>query len=137
MKPFNHRYKIDPKTGCWNWTDYVRASGYATFTIWFSEFHSKTYYAHIFSYNKYKGEVPKGKVLDHLCRNRRCINPEHLEPVTRKENNRRGLNMKYDISTRIKAQELYKTGNYTLKTLGKLLGISKSAIQVIIHENLT
>lgn len=46
---------------------------------------------HRVTYLHFKGPIPESLVLDHLCRNRACCNPEHLEPVTRKENTRRGL----------------------------------------------
>ncbi len=48
-------------------------------------------HAHILTYERYVGEVPAGLTLDHLCRVTRCVNPEHLEPVTRGENTRRQL----------------------------------------------
>lgn len=46
--------------------------------------------AHRLIYTMLIGEIPEGMVLDHLCRNRRCVNPHHLEPVTVKENTHRG-----------------------------------------------
>lgn len=51
----------------------------------------KTTLFHREMYMAFKGEIPEGLVLDHLCRNRPCINPDHLEPVTLNENKRRGL----------------------------------------------
>ena len=46
--------------------------------------------AHRLTYQWAKGPIPAGMELDHLCRNRRCVNPAHLEPVTHRENVRRG-----------------------------------------------
>jgi hypothetical protein len=46
--------------------------------------------AHRFAYELLVGPIPEGLVIDHLCRNRRCVNPAHLEPVTAEENWRRG-----------------------------------------------
>lgn len=46
--------------------------------------------AHRVAYKLYKGEIPKGLELDHLCRNTLCVNPEHLEAVTHYENMKRG-----------------------------------------------
>jgi hypothetical protein len=47
--------------------------------------------AHRLSYEIHKGPIPDGLVIDHLCRVRACVNPEHLEPVTHHENIARGI----------------------------------------------
>lgn len=68
---------------CWPWIGGTER--YGRFTL-----HGRTYYAHRFSYEFYVGEIPEGLEVDHLCRNTRCVNPAHLEPVTHHENLMRG-----------------------------------------------
>jgi HNH endonuclease len=70
--------------GCWNWLGYKR-DGYGSA----HRDDGRTVIAHRYVYELLVGPVPAGLELDHLCRNRPCVNPEHLEPVTRQENRRR------------------------------------------------
>lgn len=70
---------------CWEWTGQLR-NGYGRIKV---DGHSIQ--AHIFSYETFLGSIPEGLELDHLCRNRACVNPLHLEPVTRSINVRRGI----------------------------------------------
>jgi hypothetical protein len=70
--------------GCWHWLGYLD-KGYGKF----NPTRDETVGAHRFSYRLLKGEIPEGLDLDHLCVNPRCVNPDHLEPVTSAENTRR------------------------------------------------
>lgn len=74
-----------PEAGCWLWTGAVDRRGYGAF--WFRK---RVQRAHRASYIIHRGEVPDGLDLDHLCRTPACVNPWHLEPVTHRENCRRG-----------------------------------------------
>lgn len=72
--------------GCWTWTGKPRKEdGYGQFRLG-----NRVVKAHKFGYEHVVGPVPDGLVLDHLCRNRICIRPGHLEPVTIGENTIRG-----------------------------------------------
>ena len=66
----------DPETGCWNWLGHVKSNGYGYFR------HPETTLAHRASWMMMRGPIPDGLTIDHLCRNKRCVNPSHLEPVT-------------------------------------------------------
>ena len=71
--------------GCVFWTAGTTWNGYGLFWV-----NGRHVYAHRWAYEYFKGPIPDGLQLDHLCRNRSCVNPAHLEPVTQRENLLRG-----------------------------------------------
>lgn len=73
-------------SGCWEWTAALQSQGYGSFAD-----QGAIHLAHRWSYERHVGPIPDGLQIDHLCRNRTCVNPAHLEPVTQAENRRRGL----------------------------------------------
>jgi len=77
--------KVKKSVGCWLWTGSA-SNGYGRFWA-----NGKTQYAHRFAYQSVVGPIPAEKVLDHLCRTPLCVNPAHLEVVTRRENTFRGV----------------------------------------------
>ncbi|MFB8071098.1 HNH endonuclease signature motif containing protein [Streptomyces californicus] len=70
---------------CWEWTASRTRGGYGLFGL-----PGKTALAHRLAYELERGPIPAGLDLDHRCRNRVCVNPWHLEPVTERENALRG-----------------------------------------------
>lgn len=75
----------DPN-GCWLWTGSITPKGYGLIRAG-----GRVQSVHRFAYEALVGPIPDGLQLDHLCRVRNCVNPDHLEPVTGRINQQRGL----------------------------------------------
>lgn len=103
----NQRIKVN-NNGCWIWQltpseTYGRAN------------HSgKQVYAHRLSYEYYGGQIPEGLQIDHLCRNRKCVNPDHLEPVTLKENVLRGIGISANNAKKTLCKNGHELEGYNL-----------------------
>ena len=87
------------ENGCWLWQGYVSRQGYGQMKV-----DHRHWKAHRFAYVVWRGPIAEGLEIDHLCRVRRCVNPDHLEPVTHRENVRRG-----DLSLANARRHLAKT----------------------------
>lgn len=79
--------KIEVSHDCWQWTAAKNSTGYA---VWTPCGGAKQVYSHRLAYELFVGPIPSGLQLDHLCRNRSCVNPAHLDPVDGRINILRG-----------------------------------------------
>ncbi len=88
--PVEQRFweKVEKTKTCWNWTSAFNQKGYGVFNL-----NGKAVKAHRFAYELLKSKIPKGLTLDHICRNRGCVNPNHLECLTHKENILKGIGL--------------------------------------------
>lgn len=104
--------------GCWLWSGGKSGPGYGAF--WWG---GRMRPAHIIAYTVLVGPVPSGLDLDHVrargCRHRHCVNPAHLEPVTRSENCRRGDMDRYSMRTHCKWGHPFDEANTYLHPRGR------------------
>jgi len=129
----NQIFTVDPETGCWVFQLKNRShkkDGYGRLNR-----EGRQVVAHKYFYEKKYGPVPRGMMLDHLCRNRACCNPDHVEPVTCAENSRRGANAKLAaddvaiIRLRIEAGE-------SCTDIAKAFGVCRATISHIKNGRL-
>lgn len=83
---FWSKAEIGKASECWNWVGAINGSGYGSYRTG-----KQTNDSHRMAYQLSKGTIAPGMQIDHLCRNRKCQNPNHLEEVTQHENMRRGI----------------------------------------------
>jgi len=86
---FDRKWKRQPN-GCWRWTDVLSGNGYGYLGVGGRK--GRDILAHRLAYRLYVGPIPAGMTVDHLCRNRWCVNPAHLEAVSLRVNLLRGDN---------------------------------------------
>jgi hypothetical protein len=117
---------------CWIWNRCLDVNGYGR--VFRGVTVSGSDLAHRESWVRHRGPVPAVLVLDHLCRNPPCVNPDHLEPVTQATNSRRG---KHAIVTRDMAQQILdlygvgnhrRRGNLTQEAIAARFGISRDTV---------
>jgi hypothetical protein len=115
MIPIERRItsKIEVDESCWNWLGFHDRDGYGRFSL-----DPKTQRgAHRVVYELVRGPIPEGMVIDHLCRNRGCVNPDHMEVVTPVVNSNRQESHNA-LKTHCPQGHEYSEGN-TIKQQGK------------------
>lgn len=104
-------------SGCWRWTGQLSKAGYGVLNMYHEDGKRRNTSIHRIVYREMIGDLTDGLALDHLCRNRWCVNPTHLEEVTLSENLRRGLGG--ILKTHCKNGHPYEGDNIRLRTTGE------------------
>lgn len=120
-------YVVNEVTGCWEWQRFRDKLGYGSLHL-----AGKRLAAHRYVYEKMRGEIPDGLVLDHLCRNPSCVNPDHLEPVTYAVNSRRGASTKLSEEKVSEIRALAEQASQG--ELAKQFGVDQTTIWEILHR---
>ncbi len=130
-RPIEERFweKVDKHKPdeCWEWLAHKSEKGYGHFRK-----NGKMYRAHRFAYEILVGVIPEGLQIDHLCKNRSCVNPAHLRVVTSAENTQAGLVAKLTKADIPKIKKMYSRG-HTQKEVARLFGVGQRNISNIIN----
>lgn len=118
VRDYSNKYTFEVN-GCWLWKGYIESNGYGSRL------------AHKRVYQALREKVPKGMQLDHLCRNLKCVNPDHLEIVTPAENTRRSNVAKLNMGKVEEIRELAKTMKQV--EIARMFGVYPSTISRIVN----
>jgi hypothetical protein len=124
-------YTVNADTGCWEWNGSKNHQGYGRMG---GNEAGIPHRAHRIYYERAKGPIPHGLDLDHLCRNRGCVNPDHLEAVSRATNLRRGYRTKLTEEKVREIRERLSRGGITQSCLAKEYGVGETMIGAIKHN---
>jgi hypothetical protein len=114
------------KSECWIWQLKIHTkTGYGMVRVG-----GKDYSAHRWYYEQARGSIPDGMWIDHLCRVKECVNPDHLEVVTPQRNTRRGLSTKTDQTGEM-IYTLATSGNFSDAEIAHRFGVSRQTVALI------
>ncbi len=127
-------YEVDPSTGCWVWQGSIRTTRvHRGGPYGCTSQDGKTQFAHRWMYERSRGAIPAGKELDHRCRNTLCVNPEHLEVVTRAENVRRSSLATLTKEDVLEIRTAVSAGGRTYGEIAREYGVRAESIGKIVR----
>jgi hypothetical protein len=121
---------VEIEDSCWCWKGAIMPLGYGQFHLNAVNIHTS---AHRFSFLIQRGDIPKGMSIDHLCRNRKCVNPNHMEIVSSAENTRRGKGTKLSVNDVLEIRRRMAQYPCPIPALAKEFGVSRALITMILQ----
>lgn len=122
------RFIVDPVSGCWIWQRSKTPEGYPKLM----RVDGIRYAPHRYYYQQKYGPIPDGYALDHLCKTRLCVNPDHLQPVTQTENTRRSSIAKLTTQDAANIKGMFAQG-YSKRRLARMFSVTPSTIADLVN----
>lgn len=126
--PLEKCYTVDPESGCWHWALSITPRGYGQAR---RDGHQS---AHRWVYSLLRGPIPEGMQLDHLCRCKDCVNPDHLEPVTPGENTRRGRDNLLFAPAQVRQMRQMFSDGVTQREIARTFGVDYRIVFKVVHR---
>jgi len=123
--------RVDPTTDCWLWLKSLHTNGYGV--AYSDDGNHERKQAHRMVWEWVYGDIPIGFELDHLCRNRACVNPTHIRLATRAENTQCGLIAKLNPNEVQRIRHLRKQGLSERRIAG-MVGVSRGTISGVVRN---
>lgn len=120
-------YIPEPTSGCWLWSGALTTRGYGQ--AWHA---GRQHQAHRLTYAKKHGAIDPSVDLDHLCRNRACVNPDHLEPVPHVVNVQRGAKARITVDDVREIRKLHASGSMTHRQIAQRYAMSRTTIKNVV-----
>lgn len=128
--PHKPRYVADQNTGCWRWAMFINPKGYGV-KILTRDGKRTSMMAHRWMWESYYGPIPSGMTIDHLCRNRACVNPSHLECVTHEINVQRGSNARLTPNA-VRSILRHAAEGASLTAIARAHGVGEAVIRRVV-----